>query len=81
MVSTRSSKAQIAPSSKAPNAPKATKAERKPTTIPIAVAIAPVLLALFIYLWYYTGVFSDADRIACDVHKQARYDHIRQLTH
>ena len=42
------------------------KAERKPT-IPTAAAVVPVLLALFIYVWYYTGVLvrcgSNRDRI------------------
>lgn len=65
----------------APKAMKVPKAERKKPTIPTAVAVVPVLLALFIYVWYYTGVFSDADRIACDAQKQARYDYIQKDAH
>ena len=78
MVSTRSSmpRPKSNTTTAAPKALKVPKAERK-STIPTAAAVVPVLLALFIYVWYYTGVFSDADRIACDAQKQARYDYMQ----
>ena len=50
----------------------ATKEVRKPGKISVSLALLPVLLALFIYSWYYTGIFSDSDHIVCDEQKLAR---------
>jgi hypothetical protein len=36
------------------------------------LALLPVLLALFIYSWYYTGIFSDSDHVVCDEQKLVR---------
>ena len=74
MVSTRS-KGQVATSPKAAKETKssaATKAVRKPGNISVSLALLPVLLALFIYSWYYTGIFSDSDHVVCDEQKLVR---------
>ena len=76
MVSTRSNKGQVASPPKAAKETKssaaATKAVRKPGNISVSLALLPVLLALFIYSWYYTGIFSDSDHVVCDEQKLVR---------
>ena len=72
MVSTRS-KGQLSSSPKQFKPSQAPKVERQRSTIPVYIAVAPVLLALFIYFWYYTGLFSDADHVVCDGKKQEMY--------
>jgi hypothetical protein len=65
MVSTRS-KGQVS------SAAATKEVQSKAGKISVSLALLPVLLALFIYSWYYTGIFSDSDHIVCDEQKLAR---------
>lgn len=74
MVSTRS-KGQVTSSPQVAKETKssvAIKAVHKAGNISVSLALVPVLLALFIYSWYYTGIFSDSDHVVCDEQKLAR---------